>query len=190
MADLVFSNRKNTYITMPDGTVHWLSRACAVMAVVEIINPSNGERYVALGRRGPGTPDEQGKLGLPCGYLDWDESAFDGIRREIWEEMGLDVHDEHEWGYEPEPWSVQSEPTANRQNVTLRFAFSRNAHEFPTLSAENCEPDEVSELLWIPCMEAMNLDLAFNHQEVLKLYYKDRLKFRHSDLFNESMEKK
>lgn len=175
MTDPVFKNRLNQSHVLEDGRILWESRSCAVMAVVEAVSYTKKETYVALGRRGPGVPDEQGKLCLPCGYIDWDENAFDAIRREVWEELGLDVQDEHEWDYEPQPWWVQSEPNASRQNITMRFWFRRFCEELPELSADNCEPGEVEELIWVPYKEAINMELAFNHQEVIRLYYKDRI---------------
>lgn len=173
MTKPLFKNRPNTCHTLPDGTELWISRSCAVMSIVAA--KCDGEIYIALGKRGEGVPDEKGKFCLSCGYMDWDENAFDAARREVWEELGLDVSDEREWGYNTQPWWVQSEPTANRQNITMRFWFRANCLELPQLSAENSEENEVEELCWVPLKEAVEMDLAFNHQLVLKQFFKNEV---------------
>lgn len=163
-----FTHRENTPHKLPDGRILWESRSPAVVGAC-IIYPLS-EPEVLLSKRGPGCPDEVGKFCMPCGYLDWDESGTDGARREIWEETGVLV-EKDSWLYSDQPWRVAHWPTANRQNVSLHFLFSRaigDDDERPATSTENCAPGEVDEVRWVPFTEAMQMDLAFNHANVLK----------------------
>ena len=167
-----FKNRENARHTLPDGRIVWESRSCAVSCIVEAF--MGGERYVALGRRGPKTPDPEfrGKFGLVCGYVDWDENTFGSALREIWEELGLNVSDPEKWQFERQPYYVSSDPSPpnHRQNITLRYFFTIACDELPELSAANSEDGEIAELAWIPTSDALNLNLAFRHNEVLKSY--------------------
>jgi 8-oxo-dGTP pyrophosphatase MutT (NUDIX family) len=167
-----FKNRENARHTLEDGRVVWESRSCAVACIIEAF--VGGERYVALGRRGPKTPDPEfrGKFGLVCGYIDWDESAFEAALREIWEELGLDVSDPEIWHFERQPYYVSTDPSPpnHRQNITLRYFFTISCDELPELSAANCEDGEISELAWVKTSEAIDMDLAFRHAASLKSY--------------------
>ena len=53
------------------GKIYWISRAIAVTGVIMAYNHNNWE--VLLERRGPGCPDNIGKLCCPCGYLNWED---------------------------------------------------------------------------------------------------------------------
>ena len=167
-----FKNRENVRHTLPDGRIVWESRSCAVSCIVEAF--MDGERYVALGRRGPKTPDLEfrGKFGLVCGYVDWDESAFEAALREIWEELGLDVSDAEKWQFEHQPYYVTSDPSPpnHRQNITLRYFFTTTCDKLPELSAANSEDGEIGELAWVPISKALELKLAFRHNLALKAY--------------------
>lgn len=84
-----FKNRENERVETRDGRQIWVSRACAVIAEVCMYNPADRQWYVLLAKRGSETPDCRGMWGLPCGYLDWDETLRDAVVREVWEECGL-----------------------------------------------------------------------------------------------------
>ena len=78
---------KPTFTNTPN-KIAYLSRHVAVM-VVPVFYCSN-TLYVPLGQRS-GKVSDSGKWCLPCGYLDWDESAQDAVIREAYEELGLDL---------------------------------------------------------------------------------------------------
>ena len=171
-----FKNRQNELITTTDGRKLFHSRSVAVLGVFVCVLKSDGKAYFAIEKRGnnPGL-DKKGLWCLPCGYLDWDESGYDAMVREAWEEIGLDVrsmnyfilsrHNAHQ------PWFVNSNPDTNRQNVTLRYGVTFAADKLPTLTPNNdCEPDEVADAKWITVDEIKNYEFAFNHNEVILSY--------------------
>ncbi len=163
-----FKNRQNKmYHTKNDG-VKWDSRACAVVA--HIWCKHNGEYYVLVGKRGP-KMDNAGLLNVPCGYLDWDENFYDGVRREVFEETGLDLtmFSDNEYNSGSQPWYVHTEPTENRQNVSLHygFVFENNKTHLPKLSLENMEPGESDGAYWFKLSEIEKMDdniWAFKHK--------------------------
>ncbi len=169
-----FNNRENRCITV-DGQELWISRSVTVLPVLIFVV---GERalanaYVPLGKRGTALPDEVGKWGLPGGYLDFDETAGGAVQREIWEELGLNVpalQEAHQFvGQLEQPYFVFSEPR-RRQNVTLRFPlmFEMAAGTtLPTLNPQVGE-DEVAEARWFGLKEAMEMELAFEHQRIME----------------------
>lgn len=131
------------------------------------------EGYVPLGQRGTDLPDEQGKWGLPGGYLDYDETAGGAVVREIWEELGLDIPTlltQYRFeGSLEQPYFVSSEPR-RRQNVTLRFPlmfFLESTAELPKLQPQ-VSKGEVVEARWVALEEALSMQLAFNHQDVMR----------------------
>lgn len=69
------------------GKEYWISRSVAVTGLIIIINPKTQELEFLLEKRGPGCPDNVGKLCSVCGYLDWDETRI----RETYEETGLEI---------------------------------------------------------------------------------------------------
>ena len=104
MARPDFRNRENQRIEH-QGRETWLARSVAVVS--SVVATVGGKRHVAMLARGPALPDEVGKLALPGGYLDWDETTFDAARREAFEEVGLDVA---EWVTARAPWRIHDEP--------------------------------------------------------------------------------
>ncbi len=160
-----FSNRPNPRHQLANGRTFWESRSVA--AVAAVIATLDGTDHVALVERGPALPDEVGKLCLPCGYLDWDEMAFDAACREAHEEVGLDLTAGSSWRGSEQPWCVDSDPVG-KQNVTLHFVFRCVVDELPVLSAQHAEAGEVTSVRWLTVDEATELDLAFGHHDVLR----------------------
>ena len=195
----LFKNRENENIRLSDGRDIWLSRACAVVAEIFLFNISNHKWYVLLGKRGKGTPDCQGDWGLPCGYLDWDETLCEAMLREVWEECGIylpSIGKESQFGYstnscildepgsiEEQPWAISDKPNTKKQNISFHFAvlFSWQAEPFPRLSNKNAEPDEVDELAWMPIEQALSFNLAFSHNRRIS-QFKEQHKNRFKDI--------
>lgn len=141
----------------------WISRAIASFAIVLGTHDSN--KYVLAVTRGEGTPDPEfiGKWCLPCGYLDFDETIKQSISREVFEETGMNIN--------PDNWEciyMNDEPSADkRQNVVFGFKTVIEDIDAWELSDIASEPDEVSDIQWIPVEEIDNLEWAFNHKEIL-----------------------
>lgn len=174
-----FNNRENVPYRLADGEIVWDSRSCAVTSIVSCWY--QGDLYIALNKRGQGTPDFQGHWSLCCGYMDWDEDAYDAARREIWEEIGLDVEGQGfscQGGvHENQPWFVQSSPRASNQNISLRFWFGHeDISTLPELSMGNCEPNEVDDVRWWKVNDALELQLAFDQNTMIRLW-----RDRHAD---------
>lgn len=167
-----FNNRPNqlTWINRDDGPNQpvWVSRSVAVLAIPFFY--FDHKVWVPLGKRSATCPTEAGKYGLPAGYLDWDESASEAMIRETWEELGLNLQsfDKPRLGSTEQPYFVFSDPKGDAsQNVTLRFEFTFEVEELPELKPSA----EVEEANWFLVEDAIAMELAFNHAEILKELY-------------------
>jgi 8-oxo-dGTP pyrophosphatase MutT (NUDIX family) len=174
-----FSNRPNRLILIgEDGNQIWHSRSVAVVNQVILRyrpKPHGGLRYadfVLLVHRHSNCPTSPDTWCLPCGFLDWDESAPDAALRETWEEAGLNLADlksslkvTYSGVFEGQPWKVMSNPTTGRQNVVLHYGACFETHDsnLPPLSISYSEEDELHEARWWPIQEAKTLKLAFDH---------------------------
>ena len=172
--------KENFEVTTVDGKKYWISRAHAVVACIVGIEITKSGRnlYFLLERRGPGCPDNIGKLAFPCGYVNWDETRADAVVREAYEETGLVIKPEH-----VVEWETIDDPKADaRQNIVTRyivpFPFEDLRAEMPELlnkfhnsEARGGEAMEVSELILLSEDEVFNLlesEFAFNHKEVIE----------------------
>jgi ADP-ribose pyrophosphatase YjhB (NUDIX family) len=162
-------------------TIHH-SRSCAVTMMPVFYIREKDEFFIPLGKRGPAAPDSRGKWCIPCGYMDWDESATQAAYRETMEEIGLFLdpiaRQQEKVGYliaaiDDQPWHVMHLPAASRQNVTLSFAVVVEWEgELPELTTKYNEvKGEVSELKWASYKEVESSDkndFAFNHDQKIK----------------------
>ncbi len=180
-----FRNRRNQPVKKPCGEEIWHARSCAVVGEICLYDVHRKDWYVLIGKRGQGTPDFQGFWGLPCGYLDWNETLCEGMVREVWEECGLYlpyvsqqegfVHSNNsvifqEKDWDEQPWLIMDKPTGERQNLSFHFlvSFAWKGEEHPLLSFEYADKDEVEALRWEPLSQALRLEMAFSHQNYLK----------------------
>ncbi len=107
---------------------------------------------------------ESGKWGLPSGFLDRDETAAQGIIRELLEETGWTGEVISLFRVNTKP----NRPHEDRQNVALDFLVR------PIKRIG--EPDhESSKVEWIPIEKLLLSDqFAFDHGESIALYLKYR----------------
>lgn len=162
-----FRGRHNEEVKLPDGRTVWLGRSSAVVA--SIFAQRGGETYVLVGKRGTGCPDEVGKWGLVCGYVDWDETLLEGCHREAWEETGLDLTDPSAFGafaYSPRPWFIDDAPASPHQNISHHFWFKVAGAVLPVL-APQVPVTEVEEARWMDIGTVLRSELAFNHQRIV-----------------------
>lgn len=170
------------------GETYWISRSCAVVGFV-FCKDVLGRWCVLANKRGKGTPDYQGYWNCPCGYLDYDENAFQAIHREVWEETGLDV---------PLPKFVQyntnTETDSNLQNVTIRHYAILNGtiSDWVNFSKNNMETDEVDDIDWVNVEDIDSYKWAFGHNALIKdiynrfvniPWYKKLVKYIYNKLF-------
>lgn len=178
MGKIKFNNRPNKSYNLSDGVV-WESRSVAITCLIMVREEMTGNLYVLISKRGKGTPDFQGYWNLVCGYLDWDENATQACFREVWEETNIDLGGIIRSGTTllveklSQPYFVQSEPTSNRQNVTLRHGVClsvENMEKFKTnnpCSNINSEPNEVDDYVWINIDDVDQYKFAFNHNDII-----------------------
>jgi 8-oxo-dGTP pyrophosphatase MutT (NUDIX family) len=163
-----FANKPNKPKKIVDGTIIWNSRSCAVVSLIAAYHED--DIWVALNKRGAKTPDYQGHWCLPCGYVDWDETIYDAARREIWEELGLDI-EEHSiiTNRDKQPWWVNSSFNTEKQNISLYYNFCMEPYclKLPVLTGENSDEGEVEDVGWFRIDEAQKMDLAFNHKDII-----------------------
>ncbi|WP_204154400.1 NUDIX hydrolase [Leptolyngbya sp. CCY15150] len=171
---LVFKNRPNQPIVV-EGKTYWISRSVTVVPV--LLFAIERQLYVPLGKRGIDMPNEQGKWGLPGGYLDFDETTSEAVIREVYEETGLNLPylmaHHRVVGDLEHPYLIESRPLY-LQNVSLRFPLMIFVDDLPPLAAK-VGVGEVEELRWVPVEEAIAQDLAFEHhlliQHCLETYF-------------------
>ena len=175
---------KNFEITDKEtGKKYWVSRSMATMCVVVGRAPKTGTIRVLVERRGPGCPDNVGKLVVPCGYLDFGETLKESAAREVYEETGLKINPA-----ELIMTGINDSPSEGLQNVTVRFTAQVPLAKLKVLllsgkinsntKSRGGENNEVSELLLVSPYDIYNSDpdeWAFNHKkiilETLQRYY-------------------
>jgi 8-oxo-dGTP pyrophosphatase MutT (NUDIX family) len=176
-----FKNKPNHCISTENGQV-WVSRSVAV--VVTTLLRCNDELYALMIKRGESV-HASGKWCMPCGYLDWDETASECAVREIWEESGLDVlglsKSEIEHNGLHNVWDLNTNPDLNdSQDVALHYSIIISSDNFPKLSDENAEENEVVGLAWVKLSELGEYNLAFRHDERIKKFldYYEKIKVK------------
>lgn len=129
----------------------------AKATVAAVIFPATGNRKSVLLTRRDVAPFK-GCWCLPGGHIDEFETVDRAVRREAFEETGLDFDPSTFLG-----WFDEIFPEHRFHAVVLAFSGSGSG----TLAAQ---PGEVAEIGWFPLEEACALPLAFNHNLVLQRY--------------------
>lgn len=187
----VFKNRENEQTKTEDGRTIFLSRSCAICVPVAA-RDSSGQLYLLLSRRGENTPNFQHAYNHVCGYLDYNETLEEAAKRELWEEVGLNVDalekEKVLYPIETSPWSINSKPEGSVQNVTIRFGLffeCETKSDLPQLSTDYCEEGEVSEAVWLEYEEALKI-ISFDGTDPLK---EKQWAFNHFDICREWLDK-
>lgn len=156
------------------GKVYWISRAMAVAGV--IIAKHKRKWFVLLERRGPGCPDNVGKLCGVCGYLNWGETRKEALIREGYEETGFKANPENII----ELQTIDDPARDARENIVTRYAviadydeivagISNNVINIDTKSRGG-EADEVTEFEFSTVEQLENIpseNFAFGHKEMI-----------------------
>ena len=125
-----------------DGKEYWISRSIAV--AVFVFRKIGNKMQVLVEKRGTGV-DNSGKLCVPCGYLDYDETAEQAAVREVLEETGFKIEQE-----ELILSNVNSSPKENRQNVSIHyFYFAGEDEDFDLEKAVGGEENEIESVQWL-----------------------------------------
>lgn len=120
------------------------------------------ENKILLTKRSQNLNLESGKWCLPGGHIDIGETAIEAIKREVKEETNLEVIKVSFFNYYDEFL-----PQLKAHSVTLLF-------ECQTIGEPKIS-NEVSEIKWLGKEEALKLDLAFKHKEILEDYFNGKL---------------
>jgi 8-oxo-dGTP pyrophosphatase MutT (NUDIX family) len=186
-----FKNRPNEHVMLYHNDFqgnktrldYWISRAPAVVGIVFAFGVEGGSRVLVI-KRSNEMRDEPNKYGAPSGYLDWDESGFDGMIREVYEETSLYLPD-----YDPfliynnheQPFYVHTDPlTDKNQNVSLTYLMVYDFHKEPDFfpkEIENYTDKETAKVEWLKLQDFYNTqyEWAFNHNNRIEMamrYYK------------------
>lgn len=107
---------------------------------------------------------ETGKWGLPSGFLERDETAGEGILRELKEETGWEGEIISLFRINTNP----NRPHEDRQNIAIEFLVK-------PIRKTGVPDHESSKVEWIPIEKLFPLDeFAFDHGESIGLYLKYR----------------
>lgn len=122
------------------------------------------ENQILLVKRNPDLL-EGGKWALPGGFLDRNESIYQGVLRELLEETGWVGEIMYLFRINSNP----NRPAEDRQNVAFDFIVK------PVKRI--AESDKESSIVeWVDISQINNAELAFDHGESLDLYLKYRSK--------------
>lgn len=154
----------------------WYSRSLAFLVYYIVV--TNDDIFVLVNKRGE-MIDKPGKWSMPCGYIDWNETLPQAVRREIYEENGVDIFDESFYDKELAsnlygPHQVDTSITNSRQNflVSIYHVVRTFNNNLPILTHEYSNGEAV-ECKWINMKELLITDdseWAFNHKEKIEFF--------------------
>lgn len=162
-----FKNRSNEEVELVDGRKIWISRSPAVVGIIFAI--VDKEVYILTEKRSS-IMDEPNKWAVVSGYFDWDETGYDAVRREVYEETNFildNYKDNLVFDNNKQPFYVQTDPKADvKQNVSLSYMFVYKFDKLPELDL-NFKNEEISEVKWMKFddIDKENKDWAFNHNK-------------------------
>ena len=179
-----FNNTPNNHFRFQYHTTHgnsggdfWISRAIAVVGIVFVMVENTMK--ILITKRSDKMMDEAGKYGLPCGYLDWDETAFDAMVREIYEETSLYLPYYENYLFSnnnKQPFTFHDRPDRDkRQNVSLIYLSVYNMNARPDLFPVDIlkyKDHETAEVQWMDIQDFYNIyeaeyQWAFKHNETI-----------------------
>jgi ADP-ribose pyrophosphatase YjhB (NUDIX family) len=155
---------------------YWISRAVTVEGI--IFASKNEKMYVLTTKRTRFVVDGPNKYCVPGGYLDWNETGYDAMVREVYEETTLYLYDIGKYcvfSNKKQPFFVMVDPDSDpRENVGLFYisVFDFPEDKFP-VDIELFKSKETAEVKWMPIKEIGNYEWAFSHDE----YINDALSF-------------
>ncbi len=152
-----------------DGERKWSCQNCVftlynnVAGAVAVVIRYNDEIYLTRRNRDP----KKGKLDLAGGFVDPKESAEETCKRELFEELQLDV-DISNLKYLTSLPNVYQYKEIDYNTIDLFYEY-----RVPEKFEVNLELSEISEAVWIPLKELNLEDIAFDSQ---KKFFEEYLK--------------
>ena len=121
----------------------------------------NDQGKVLIGKRARN--DAIGKWALVGGKPDGDETAEKAIVREVQEELGL--------SFKPKLWMEEVDDNFGQGEEWKVYYFYG-----PAEGVLKTKPDEISEVAFVSERDLENLDIAYDHKEILKNFFQRELK--------------
>ena len=178
-----FNNKTNDRISVRYQTEndvqnidYWISRSMAVDGL--IIGKYHNELYCLIVQRSKKMRDEPLKYCIPCGYLDYNETLFDAMIREVYEETGFYINDYKNIIINDNqvPFFVKDDPNYFKQNVSFIYLtlmdFDLFNYELP-LYVKDHDTWETESAEWMKISDLyknnfMDNKFAFNMDETIK----------------------
>ena len=181
-----FNNKPNNRIqlkyTTEHGTQHldyWISRSVAVVGVIFAFK-NDATVNVLITKRSKNMRDEGNKYCVPCGYIDWQETGYDAMVREVYEETSLylpEYKDYIHFNNNSKPFTVHDNPDSDsRQNVSLIYVniydFNKSMDKYP-YNIIDYRNKETAEVIWMTLNEfydkyEQEYKWAFKHNETIR----------------------
>ncbi len=139
------------------GRTYWYSRSVVCSAYV--FAKVNNEVYILMTQRGP-SQSSPGVWNVPGGFLDFDEDLEGCAIRETKEETGVDV--EHLSLY-----NINSTPTGKLQHIIASYYTMLTLDELPAVTNKFNEPDETSDIRWIPLKDVVRYKILTGQRKML-----------------------
>lgn len=166
----IFKNKPNN-VHIIKGKEVWESRSVAVVVVVLV--KCRNEIYTLGEKRSMIMADAPGKWVVPGGYMDYNESGWDCVCRELFEETSFNINNYNTdilFDNYKQPFFVKTEPDENRQNIVLNYCVVFKLENLPK-EIYTYHDKEIEKLDWIL---TKNIDLpkykwAFNHNLRIKM---------------------
>ena len=155
----------------------YVSRAVALTGLI-FANTQEGIK-VLIAKRSKSMRDSPEMLGLPCGYLNWDETRHEGMMREVYEETSFYMPI-----YEPyliynnysQPILTKDDPKELHQNISHIYISVYDfvdSTDFFMTEIEKFKCKETEWVKWLPIKEFFE-----------KYYYKNSWAFGHNETIN------
>ena len=141
------------------GKKFWYSRSVICVGAV-FGKDKDGNEYILATNRGKGGRD---RWAMPCGYLDFNESAEERVAKSILSDTGLKIS-----LCDLELGTISSEPTEFKQNVVMVFtAVIDDNVEDVKFDYDTNDIEHVEVVKWIPVKDINTLNWVFNHGAIL-----------------------
>jgi 8-oxo-dGTP pyrophosphatase MutT (NUDIX family) len=170
MDNPIFNNRPNNEYKVDRDKTIWESRSNGLNAVIFGICSDN--IFVLAEKRSSTIMDLPNRWCLPCGYLDWDETGWEGLVREVYEETSFFIPKYKNnliFDNDKQPFFVNTDPKENRQNVALNYCLIFDFSKGLPNHVESYKDEEISQIKWIPIEHIKKYNFAFNHDKRIEM---------------------
>ena len=175
-----FNNKQNIKVRIKSSDEeHYISRAVSLDAAIMIREEDDFK--VLITKRSEMMSTEPSKWCLPCGHLDWNETCYEGILREVYEEVGIYLPDHETFLVEnntEREFNTNSKPSnSEKGNVAFQYIFVYDFENIMPVKLQhlNICKNEVEDYKWVNLSDIfynkLELDWAFNHDQVIKSAY-------------------